>query len=124
MIRFAIIALAVALSLGAVRPAAALEMLGWTEEAIEAHLNLAEMPANDTDAVRINGCPGCATITKRVTPATRYFLGRTEVPFADFRAAVAEVRASHTGAENTLIGVFFSLESDLVTRIIMRAPRN
>lgn len=118
------IALASLLSFGLLHSAQAVEVLGKIEEALEIHLNFVEMPGSETDAIRIDGCPSCATVRKNVTPATRYFLGRTELPLVDFRAAVADLRASHRGAETTLVGVFYSVESDLITRIILIPAKN
>jgi hypothetical protein len=118
------IALAALLSFGALPTTSAVEVLGKIEEALEIHLNFVEMPSNDADAIRINGCTACPTVTKDVTPATRYFIGRSELPLVDFRAAVADLRASHRGAETTLVGVFYNVESDLVTRIILIPAQN
>jgi hypothetical protein len=121
---FARIALAAVLALGVVPSTSAIEVLGKIEEALEIHLNFVEMPLNESDAVRINGCASCATVTKAVTPATRYFISRTELPFVDFRAAVDDLKASHRGAETTLVGVFYNVETDLVTRIILIPAKN
>lgn len=117
-------ALAAFLALSTLQSAPAIEVMGKIEEALEIHLNFVEMPLNEVDAIRINGCTGCQTVTKAVTPATRYFVSRTELPFVDFRAAVADLQASHRRAETTLVGVFYNVESDLVTRIVLIPAKN
>lgn len=124
MIRSAIVRIALALlSFGALQSAAPLEIFEGTSEAIETHLSLVEMPVNEADAVRFN-CPGCRGVSKRVTPGTRYFLDHTEVALGDFRAAVADLRATHQGAETTLVGIFYDVKSDLITLIRVLPPKN
>lgn len=117
-------AVAAFLAFSAVQSAPAIEVMGKIEEALEIHLNFVEMPLSETDAIRINGCTGCQTVTKQVTPTTRYFISSTELPFVDFRAAVDDLKASHRGAETTLVGVFYNVETELVTRIVLVPPKD
>jgi hypothetical protein len=74
------------------------------------------MPNSQGGVVVFKSCPGCESTGRAVDSRTRYLLGDSEVPLADFLVAVEELRAS-PGAQGVFVGVHYDLKTNAITRI-------
>lgn len=103
---------------------AAPRVLAQLEGTYELALVDVQGPEAASGFVRLYTCPSCASRTHRVDAATRYILGGRELPFDEFSSYLAGMRASESTARNVLVGIFYDLESSVVTRIVVHEHRN
>ncbi len=90
------------------------------ENGIETRLADVTMPSGGAGTVIVEqGCDGCALLSLRASPETRYFVGDTALPHAEFLRAVARIEESAGG--DTGVVVFYDRESGRVTRIKVSA---
>jgi hypothetical protein len=89
------------------------------EGAYEAMLGDVQFPAGIAGTLRVRMCQGCESKVLQTDGTTLYFVadGR-QTPLADFLAEVERVRAAG-GEGSSAVGVFYSLETGRVTRVLL-----
>jgi hypothetical protein len=109
------IALVTAAALWSLAAAATIENV---ENAYESDTQHVSLPSGPGGTVVIRECSTCKPVRLRVNRETRYFVGAANAPVTldALRAAVAA-----KGKAERLLTVFYSLESGLVTRIVLSA---
>ena len=110
---------AAAMLLASFNAAHAVRVLEAMENGVELALSDLRLPTSDTGNVSYTACATCRVTVHRVTPATRYFFNGGELAFADFLRVAGEIDAIRNGAETTLAGVFFDIQTGRVTRITL-----
>jgi hypothetical protein len=103
-------------------PALAAKSMGGSrnlENAYETTLELASLPAGPAGGLTVRECRSCKPVTLRVTSATRYVVGQANAAPVS-RAAFREASAAPEAASR-LLTVFYSLDTGLVTRIVLSA---
>jgi hypothetical protein len=112
-----LIATAAALALHAVPAAATLKNV---ENAYEGDARSVTLPANGSGRVLIRECDRCKPVTLRVDAATRYFVGTSAAAPVTLKQLRDAAAADPAGTR--LLTVFYSLETNVVTRIVLGAP--
>lgn len=97
----------------------AARVLEDVERSFELALAHVQAPAGATGAVTFRTCAECRTSIRRVTAATCYFVDGREVDVAAFARTVSAIRATQEGAAATLVGLFYDVESQRITRIVL-----
>ena len=112
--RLQITLVAAALALWSTAAPASIKNIENAYESDPAHVVL---PAASGGQIIIRECSGCTPVVLRVDAATRYFVGASNPPvtLAALRTAAAD------GAASRLLTVFYSLETGIVTRIVLSA---
>ena len=98
----------------------ALRVIEEVEGSVELALRDLTLPADATGAVAYRACATCTRETHAVTAATSYQLNGRPMPFVEFLAAIDEIRDMPSVEGRTLAGVFFDLNTQRVTRVIVR----
>ena len=106
--------LGMAIALGPALNARTLEILGYTSEL---RLVNVELPVTTNGVVMMRLCQSCESYSLQVTPATEYIGFDGAMTFAEFQAAVIEIRLTQTGNLTTGVGVSYGAEDQFVTRI-------
>jgi hypothetical protein len=115
---------AIATLIGALaNPAHAFRVIEDVENSVELALNDLALPSNTNDTVVYRACATCPLVTQVVTPETEYILNDNPLPLAEFLTAVDEVRDTPSVATRTLAGVFFDVNTERVTRVIILTPQ-
>jgi hypothetical protein len=96
-----------------------LEVLEGVGEYLLSHI---ELPSDDTGSLTLKPCASCPTELHRVTPATKYVVGGSQLALADFAAAVGEIRADGNADQRTMVGIFVDRGSHTVTSVVVFAP--
>ena len=117
MLRFALTA--GALFLGAIDTSLAVRVLEDTEHSAELALSQIDLPATATGILTFKACESCRVSAHRLTSMTAYVVNGRELPFAELMRTVDEIAAVKNAAEQTLVGVFFDVQSGNVTRIAL-----
>lgn len=86
------------------------------ENAYEATAQQVSLPSVATGQLVVTGCSGCKPVTLRVTEATQFLAAGTAVSLAQMRDAL---RAP--GAGQRLLTVFYRLDNNVVTRVVLSA---
>lgn len=93
--------------------------LELVEDAIETYLSDVTMPSGAAGTVIIEPrCESCAPRSLRASAKTRYLIGDTALPRAEFMRAVSRIEDSD---EETGVVVFYDRETERVTRIKVSA---
>ncbi|MDX1562481.1 MAG: hypothetical protein R3305_06115 [Gammaproteobacteria bacterium] len=112
--RFLLLALAtIAVNTAAAR---SFEMI---EGAYEAALGDVTFPASTAGTLIVRLCGNCDPIAMPVSSSTVYKQGSATLPLAEFLNAVAEVRLEPNGNDRTAVSVFYSLDNNRVTRVVL-----
>jgi hypothetical protein len=90
------------------RPAHA--VLIASEQAIEGSTRSISLPANNNSVMVAKPCPTCAAMVLRLTPATRYVVGKTDVTLAQL------LKFAATGGDHSMV-LFYSPRLRTVTRL-------
>ncbi len=106
-------AFAAALSAGLLLAQGAAARLDYVEEGFESSTLEVRIPAANNASIKIRHCSTCPTIILRITPQTRFFIGKQPVSQIEFRQA-----ANRTTA---FLMVHYEPESKDVTRLVMSA---
>ena len=106
--------LGMAVALTPALDARTLEILGYTSEL---RLVNVEFPVTTSGVVMMRLCQSCPSSSLQVTPATEYIGFDGAMTFAEFQAAVTEIRLTQTGNLTTGVGISYGAEDQLVTRI-------
>ncbi|MCC7259012.1 MAG: hypothetical protein IT486_11645 [Gammaproteobacteria bacterium] len=111
--RFTITLAAAALALWSAGAPASIKNLENAYESDTEHLLLPSAPGG---RVVIRECAGCKPVTLRIDRATAFFVGAGTTP-----VTLAELRTAAAGVEGAarLVTVFYSLDSGVVTRIVL-----
>jgi hypothetical protein len=96
-------------------------LAGWknVENAYESEPALVTLPSTASGQVVIRACTGCDPVILRVDNRTRYVIGRASSPPVSL-AALRQAAAAD-GAADRLLTVFYDLETNIVTRIVLSA---
>jgi len=109
-----------ALLIGALASSAnALRVIEDVEGSVEIALRDLTLPGDDTGTVVYRACATCTVKTHSVTASTSYHLNGQAMPFVEFSAAIDEIRDKPSVEGRTLAGVFFDLNTQRVTRVIV-----
>jgi hypothetical protein len=113
-----------ALALGAMSSAFAVRVLEQPEGAYELDPATVTLPASSVGSVIFRSCPDCSTVTLRVGTATTYEINRVPITFEEFLRRTTELGESSIGWGESLLTVFYDVETHRVTRIALfqRAP--
>jgi hypothetical protein len=106
--------------------AAALVLAGATatagitnvENAYETSADRVSVPSTANGQLTVSECSGCKPVVLRVNAETQYLIGAQAPPVTqeDMRKAL---RAQ--GADKRLLTVFYRLDNNVVTRVVLRA---
>lgn len=91
------------------------------EQAYELAVGEARLPARPDGSLRVQPCPGCASVTLRLSADTRYLLapaGRA-LTFKEFAAE----RARQAGVPGAVLVVFYDPATGLARRLVLRPGR-
>ncbi len=86
------------------------------EHAVETSTLVVSLPDSSTGSMAVKSCPSCKPMLLRLTPSSKFLVGRTPVPYAEF---VALTR----GASDRGLGIFYDRESRTITRLIIAGTR-
>lgn len=89
------------------------------ENAYESDASHVSLPGNASGQVVIRECDSCKPVVLRVDKLTRYFVGSPSSPPVSLDALREAAAADSAGSR--LLTVFYSLESNVVTRIVLGA---
>lgn len=89
------------------------------ENAYESDTAHVSLPGNAGGQVVIRECSSCDPVVLRVNNQTAYFLGRVSSPPVSLAALRKAAAADPAGSR--MLTVFYSLESNVVTRIVLGA---
>jgi hypothetical protein len=81
--------------------------------AVETSTAFMNVPTTDNSRLTFKPCDECEFIEVRLTPATQYFLGGEQLPFAEFRTKFMGLRRS----KQDYALVTFNAESSTVTSV-------
>ncbi len=104
-----IVTIVIAAVLGASVAAADIRIL---EQAIETNSAAATLPDKSSGSIVVTACSTCSPVLLRLTPLSKYRVGRTEVTFDEFRAL-----ARDNGTRN--LGVFYDAKKRTITRLVL-----
>ncbi len=96
----------------------ALRVLEQLERSYELSLADVTVPRSTTSSVLFRTCDTCTTQSLAVTPSTKYFDDERELTHAELLSAVDSIRQQPGGNEGTLVGLFYDIKTNVVTRII------
>lgn len=113
------ILLAAALLLG-VGHANAFRVFNSLETAVELSLSALTLPTSSSGSVSFRACEDCPIATHRLIGQTSYVLNGKPVAFVDLLAFDEAMRNNRTAREATLATVFLDVNSQRVTRIVIR----
>ena len=114
-------ALTVGLLFAALGTAEAQRPIKILERSYELDLKSITFPTGPAASVIVKPCAECQNVIHRVDTATTYLLNRTPVPFEDFMLMVDERRRTD-GGNMTSVGVYYDVETETVTRILLSYP--
>ena len=106
--------LGVALALTAVRADATTFRI--VEQAVETSTLSISVPDKNAGSIAVKACSSCKPMLLRLTPATSFLIGKSEVPYAEF---VALAR----GSTDRGLGVFYDGKERTITRLIISGTR-
>jgi hypothetical protein len=117
--------LTMALALGLLAPAAAQtrRAIEQSELPYELTLDQVRLPTAAGGTLTVRACADCQLSSHSVTTGTRFFVNGRELPYADFMAAVAEVRKAAGRDQAVFVGVFVDGASQRVNRIMVHRAR-
>lgn len=104
-----VVAAVIATLLGAGPAAAEIRI---REQAIETSTAVTSVPDDAAGSIVVKACPSCSPLLLRLTPRSRFRVGRTEVSYDEFRTLARE--ASARG-----LGVFYDAKQRTITRLIL-----
>ncbi|MFL2547136.1 MAG: hypothetical protein ACJ0SL_07210 [Candidatus Rariloculaceae bacterium] len=110
-------ALALGLVLLASANAWSYRVIGQPEDAYEFLLSEVALPASVTGLISFSGCTSCVASALRVTSTTAYQLDGIAIALDELLLTVERIESE----ENTLVTVFFDVESLLVNRITVES---
>jgi len=113
--RIASLFLALVLALGAGTAPAKLRNI---ENAYEVDTRSVSLPANASGQVVIRECQSCKPVVLRVNNGTRYYVG---LPSSEPVSLQRLRKAAEEAGGERLVTVFYSLETNVVTRIVLGA---
>ena len=87
------------------------------EDAYELELSDVALPASGTGLIRFKTCSDCTTTSMRLNATARYLLNGDELTLQEFLASVVRIRDSDNAAEDTIVTVFFNIQTKQLTRI-------
>ena len=111
----------VALLFGLLGPVHALRVIEDVENSVELALGDLTLPADSGGMVTFRACATCPLSMHRVTGETKYILNRRELPLLEFLAAIEDIRSTASIDRRALAGVFFDINTERVTRVIVVA---
>jgi hypothetical protein len=112
---------AVALLIGVLATSAhALRVIEEFENSVELALSELKLPADATGTVTYRTCATCALEAHSLTEETQFDLNGQLMAFDEFLAAIDEIRDMPSVEARALAGVFFDLNTERVTRVIVR----
>ncbi len=100
----------------------ALRIIEQTEESYELSLHDIVMPRSVGGSISFKPCEDCKTQSLRVSSATRYFVNRVELAFADFLRAVESIGQTNGGNAETAVYVHYDFDSRRVNRLRLSQP--
>jgi hypothetical protein len=106
-----------ALALTIATNAWAYRVIEQLEDAYELFLDEIELPGSIAGSVSFKPCNLCDAMSMTVTAATRYYTNGTLLALDDFRDVANAIRKVPGHEENTVITVFFDLNSMRVNRL-------
>ena len=74
-----------------------------------------------TGLISFSGCTSCVASALRVTSTTTYQLDGVAIALDELLLTMERIEAVENGEENTLVTVFFDVESLLVNRITVES---
>lgn len=86
------------------------------ENAYEVSAQQVSLPSVATGQLVVTSCSGCKPVTLRVTEATQFLVGGSAVSLAQMREAL-----HGPGAGKRLLTVFYRLDNNVVTRVVLSA---
>ncbi|GIK34365.1 MAG: hypothetical protein BroJett010_09240 [Gammaproteobacteria bacterium] len=86
------------------------------ENAYEVTAQQVSLPAVATGQLVVTSCSGCKPVTLRVTEATQFLAAGTAVSLEQMREAL-----HGPGAGKRLLTVFYRLDNNVVTRVVLSA---
>ena len=116
MIRSLITVAAMTLTLG-VSMGLSARTLEIIEGTYELDLGDIQMPRSRVGVTAFTPCSGCERVFLRVTPRTEYEIDGHTFRLREFLEAVEEIEDEDD--DNAMVGVFYNLESNMATRIVV-----
>jgi hypothetical protein len=98
----------------------ALRVIEDVEDSVELALSDLKLPADATGTVTYRTCATCALESHSLTAETRFELNGRAMAFDEFSGAIDEIRDTPSVEARGLAGVFFDLNTERVTRVIVR----
>jgi len=96
----------------------ALRVLEQIERSYELSLDAVSVPRGATSAVIFRTCDTCSSQSLAVTASTKYFVDERELTHAEMLSAVDAIRLQPGGNDGTLVGLFYDIDTNVVTRIV------
>lgn len=87
---------------------------------LEIMLGELKFPSDATGNVEYRPCANCSVESRRLTEQTTYRLNGRMLPFAEFIAAVDDIRSTPSVENRTIAGVFMDINTERVLRVVVR----
>ncbi len=107
-IRTSVAILGIAALLMATGSGATLRMI---EQAIETSTLTTSLPDDVTGSLAVSSCAGCKPVLLRLSSDSQYFIGKTPVTYAQFRAAASSAARQ--------LNVFYDTKGRTITRLVV-----
>jgi formylglycine-generating enzyme required for sulfatase activity len=108
-IRIALSVLGLAASLAAASAGATLRMV---EQAVETSTLTTSLPDDASGSIAVSACAGCKPVLLQLSSKSQYFIGKTPVTYAQFRAAAAN-------GSSRQLNVFYEAKDRTITRLVV-----
>jgi hypothetical protein len=108
-----------AVALGAMSSASAVRVLEQPEGAYELDPVTVTLPASSAGSVIFRSCPDCTTVTLRVSSTTTYEINGAPLTLEEFLRRTTELRESRGGWGESVLTVFYDVETHRVTRMAL-----
>jgi len=82
------------------------------EQAVETSTLSVSLPDRKAGSIAVKRCASCTPLLLQLTPSTRFLVGRSQVPYAEFIALAR-------GAADRNLGVFYNGKERTITRLVM-----
>ncbi|HKE44534.1 MAG TPA: hypothetical protein VKB41_08350 [Steroidobacteraceae bacterium] len=111
--RTSIAALALTALLAAGTAAATLRVV---ELGIETSTLSVSLPDDISGSIAVTSCTTCKPMVLRLSPASRYFIGKSEVTYA-------EIRSLSRGGASRQLNIYYQVKGREITRLVVAGQR-
>jgi hypothetical protein len=109
--------------LGVVSSASAFRVLGQPERPFELALGQVTLPMDTSGSVTLRACDTCGISTRKFADGAKFVVDGRELRYADFLQIVGDLRGNSRASAATVANVFVDVNTDRVTRVMIRRPR-